>query len=375
MKFLKVTTFYPGFQAFAESQIPGLAQLSYDEQLRHYFSFDFGWSDYWKRHIESESGMDAVELVTNLAAAQRRWAAEQSVRFSEENWESDILDAQIAFHKPDIVFFEDYLAPPAYYRAKFPFIKFIISWDGLALKNEMRFAGADLIASCHEGTVDYYRSKGIPAYHFVFGFETSISYKLKKRPATYGISFVGSINMYRNGHRNRLRLLHALDRQLKLDCWISGAERTPLLSVRMIKHAVRGLVPDALKLNTLLSHNRGQAFGIEMYQILADSKITFNNHIDAAGAYAANIRLFEATGVGTCLLTDWKPNLHTLFDLDREVVAYKTLDECVEKATWLLANEKERQAIAEAGQQRILRDYSLKKRITDFMHHIRRTGW
>ncbi len=50
-----------------------------------------------------------------------------------------------------------------------------------------------------------------------------------------------------------------------------------------------------------------------MYQVLRRSRITLNSHIDLAGREAGNMRLFEATGVGAFLLTDFKDNLHTLF--------------------------------------------------------------
>ena len=116
--------------------------------------------------------------------------------------------------------------------------------------------------------------------------------------------------------------------------------------------------------------NKGAVFGLNMYQALADSKITFNCHIDAAKNNAANIRLFEATGSGTCLITDWKENLNDLFDIDKEVVTYKTIDECVEKVNYLLAHDKERNAIAVAGQKRTLNEHSLEKRINKFADYM-----
>ena len=39
-------------------------------------------------------------------------------------------------------------------------------------------------------------------------------------------------------------------------------------------------------------------------------------------------RLFEATGVGTFLLTDFKDNLQTLLEPNREVVAWRSVNEC-----------------------------------------------
>ena len=45
-----------------------------------------------------------------------------------------------------------------------------------------------------------------------------------------------------------------------------------------------------------------------MYQLIFDSKVVLNNHIDISQDQMANIRLFESTGLGSCLLTDYKNN-------------------------------------------------------------------
>jgi spore maturation protein CgeB len=85
------------------------------------------------------------------------------------------------------------------------------------------------------------------------------------------------------------------------------------------------------------------------------------------------MRLFETTGVGTCLLTDWKENLSDLFDLNSEVVAFRSVQECSEKLRWLLADESARQAIAVGGQRRTLRDHTFAVRaakLDDVVRHL-----
>ena len=43
-----------------------------------------------------------------------------------------------------------------------------------------------------------------------------------------------------------------------------------------------------------------------------------------AKSYANNMRLYEATGVGALLVTDWKENLGEMFEPGKEVVAYRS---------------------------------------------------
>ena len=65
-------------------------------------------------------------------------------------------------------------------------------------------------------------------------------------------------------------------------------------------------------------YEAGQAWGRQMYQVLLRSKIVLNHHGDIA-PYANNLRLFEATGMGALLLTDWKENLEEMFEPGKEI--------------------------------------------------------
>jgi len=116
----------------------------------------------------------------------------------------------------------------------------------------------------------------------------------------------------------------------------------------------------------------GQSWGADMYRILHDSRVTLNHHIDIAGPYANNLRLFEATGMGTMPITDWKINLHEMFEPGIEVVAYRTPQECVRLARYYSEHEDEREAIARAGQQRTLREHTYHHRMRELVEIVGR---
>jgi len=103
-----------------------------------------------------------------------------------------------------------------------------------------------------------------------------------------------------------------------------------------------------------------------MYHVLNCSRITLNHHGDVL-PYANNMRLFEATGVGTLLLTDWKENLGEMFAPGKEVVTYRTPEECAELIRYYLAHDAERQAIARAGQARTLREHTYEQRTKELI--------
>ena len=128
-------------------------------------------------------------------------------------------------------------------------------------------------------------------------------------------------------------------------------------------------IPDQ---SPVLRYRQHAVWGLEMYDILKRSALTLDHHVDIAEEFAGNQRLFEATGVGTLLVTDWKKNLHEMFEPGKEVIAYRTPEECVEMIQYYLEHENERQAIARAGQQRTLRDHTCRNRMEELVSIVER---
>ena len=105
--------------------------------------------------------------------------------------------------------------------------------------------------------------------------------------------------------------------------------------------------------------------------MLRGSFLTLNHHDDVP-PYANNMRLFEAKGVSTLLITDWKANLHEMFEPGKEVVSYRSAEECVEMIQYFLEHDKEREGIARAGQQRTLRDHTYYKRMQELVNIVQK---
>jgi spore maturation protein CgeB len=107
-----------------------------------------------------------------------------------------------------------------------------------------------------------------------------------------------------------------------------------------------------------------------MYQALRRSKITLNSHIDMAGREAGNMRLFEATGVGAYLLTDFKDNLHTLFEPDREVAVWRSVGDCLAAIDRALGDAGSRATIARAGQARTMAQHTYRHRAAEILGFV-----
>jgi hypothetical protein len=168
---------------------------------------------------------------------------------------------------------------------------------------------------------------------------------LKTREPPLDVSFVGSLSPH---HRRRLEFLESVCSKIPVQVWGQGIERLP-------------------KDSPIRACYRGSAWGIEMFDILRRSRISLNHHIDISGPYANNMRLYETTGVGTLLLTDWKQNLPEMFDPAAEVAVYRSPEECIEKIGYYLKEEGERSRIARAGQERTLREHTYRQRMAQLV--------
>lgn len=92
--------------------------------------------------------------------------------------------------------------------------------------------------------------------------------------------------------------------------------------------------------------------------IYARAKIGWNVH-NSVGP--VNLRTFTLPANGVMQICDNKCRLGHLFDLDREVVGFDTVEEGIERTKYYLAHDRERREIAARGFERVMRDYSEEK--------------
>lgn len=114
---------------------------------------------------------------------------------------------------------------------------------------------------------------------------------------------------------------------------------------------------------------KGAAWGIDQYKIYARSKIVINRHGEVAEGYSNNMRMFEATGMGACLFTEYSRNLHQYFN-PSECCGYNAND-LIERLSNVLAIDWWSD-VGMAGQARTLQDHTYTKRLDDAEPHIRR---
>jgi hypothetical protein len=367
MRFLIINTDYPAFLKQLYARHPGLAERSYDEQYRVRMDSLFGIADFYSTNLR-RLGHEAWDVIANAEPLQRAWAAEQGIRGISRvplefcvrrgvvpwvqrpsRWMFQILEAQIRHYRPDVLVNHALVEiPPGFWRRVRPLVGTVVGQHpATTLPPRWDWAAYDLVVSSFPPTVEWFRRCGVRAEYLKLGFEPSLLTRLGQREPHYDVTFVGS---FHSVHRARTEWLEKVCEAIDVHVWTPDA---------------RSLSPRS----PLRRNLHGAVWGEHMFRVLAASRITLNHH-GSIPPYANNMRLYEATGAGTLLVTDWKPNLAELFEPEREVIAYRTPDECAAKIRHYLEQEHERRQIADAGQCRTRAAHTYEQRMVELVNIV-----
>lgn len=377
IRFFKASMNYDVFLKYVYKKHPDLSAKSYKEYSDLLFSYAFAESNFFKLNLEKTGNYVVEDIISNDEILQKKWAAENDLNYSEGNWYYEILEAQLLQFKPEVFFAHDHRALAKGFlkrmRQLLPGLKLILGWDGINIENKELFADVDVVLTCADFITVNYKAINKTSYTLPFAFEGSLVSRLKSEKHIEDVCFIGSVSLNKDGHFGRKDLLVALMKQTNISLYLSGSTDvfSSGLSKPMLSLIKRNKLKDVADVYRLSKKSKGSLFGIDMYQKFHNSKIVVNNHIDAAGDMAANIRLFEATGAGSCLLTDYKQNLESFFEIDKEIVVFNDPADCVKKINYLLQNEDKRMAIAEAGQKRTLSEYTYTQRMDNLNRIIK----
>jgi hypothetical protein len=350
VRFLITDTYYRQFWTGVYARDKSLGRRPYGEQLATLLGLTFGTSDFYSWNLRA-LGHEAEDVITNCEPLQRQWARENDPPLlRSREWLSHVMAAQVKAFGPDVLYVQDINWPGAdAYREIVSTVPLIVGQAAYPLQPRFDYGTFDLIFTSLPYYVTLFRRAGLDSCYLPLAFEPRVRERLGSLPKPhYGAVFVGGVSSH---HTEGTRLLERLAAAVPLDTWGYGYEKLPPTS-------------------PLRSRHHGAAYGLSMYRVLAQSRIVLNRHIDLAGRFAANMRLYEATGMGACLVTDRRDNLAQLFDPHREVVVYDSVDDCIDKVRYLLEHEAERAEIAAAGQRRTLGEHTYAHRMEEVAYQV-----
>ncbi|MBN2305862.1 MAG: glycosyltransferase [Anaerolineae bacterium] len=405
LRYQLVPDFYKAHITQMYTRHPGLAERSYAEQRAVFWADGFNWANYLVDELP-QYGYETQHIIANIEPMQKRWAQEHGITYREDDWYHDILLAQIKAFQPHILHINMSAEFIQRVREVASSLRLVVGWAGEPIVDAHFFRVHDLVLTCVPENVDFYRAAGLKSDHMDHAFYPAVlgrfpaGVPLHSDPVALG--FIGNMMFGEHYHTQRAQLFHDITQRIDLTIYgtvddLSQPDQSGHVLKRTARRAYYGTLAglhragvdavgarlpryDLVKRRTfrqqwepvfaaLGKKAQPPVFGLDMYQLLSSFKICLNAH--AWSAYASNMRLYEATGVGTCLLTDWKQNIADLFEPDVEVVTYRSAAEAADRASYLLDHENERQRIVAAGQARTLRDHTLAQRALRLDHILR----
>lgn len=391
--------------AFYRSR-PGLELQSYSQQASA-LNEDFaaGVADSLTAALRP-LGYETRDYALSVEPLQKAWARKHAIPYRETNWELDIAREQVLRFRPEVLMVNPYAVPAEWIRlvrAECPSIRCLVARHSSPRPDLSLFQLCDLVVSGDTDQVAELRNSDVNAIHLHHAFDARVLRRLPSQvePAQR-VLFTGTINRHEGFHLYRTEILRHIvssgiptELRIPLDTSFKtmgkgrakrllwdfsrvllrmGIPHDKLFRFRLFA-SISGMTgrPPAQLERDLRRRVQPPVFGLDMYRALQSRAVILNVHGDVSATQANNLRLWEAPGVGTCLLTDHKENLHNLYEIDEEVVTYSSAEDCADRARWLIDHPKERDEIARAGQARVLREHTYEHRAPLFDHAIRQS--
>lgn len=355
MRIALIDTAYPAFLnslAFDESS-------TYEQQLRHVLSLQFGTSDFFSRNLRA-LGHECVDILGNYEPLQRMWARENSWDDVQipDNESGRFRLKEIALHqiekfKPDILFLQDFsffdegllrVLSDEYLLAG----QLSCPWPG-----DGRVSKAACIFSSFPHYIKRFESLGVRAVYLPLAFEPSVR-EGPQPERDIDISLVGGVG--RESH------------------WKYGTDVLEAVAAAFPERFHwYGYGLDNLPASSALrACYRGQAWGRQMYDVYRRSRIGITRHGEVANGFTNNLRVYEVTGSGALLMTEESPNLRGLFP-EGTAVSYSSAADLCQKIDHFLSNENARETMAAWGQNHTLAHHTYAQRmkvVSDVLQEI-----
>lgn len=360
IRVLEIASFYEQYLINFNSRHRHLRDCSFTSRINGFLRDGFAATHQPITYMQSCTGMF---VIANDKIAQKAWAREHNIPFTED-WKFDIVREQIKIFKPDVLYALDCINYDG------SFIKsltnkppLVAGWRAADVPFGTDWHDFDLILSGLPRMLPLAKELGAADAKLYYpGMPEWITKEVMNIPQDTDIVFVGSISPTQHNQRRMLidavaqtAIKHNFSLALHLTCDPS-----------LVTPAMRPWL-------------RPPVFGVEMHKALRRGRIVFDcqgdigfirpdgkRMVDLAAGDTANMRLFEATGTGSLLLTQAMPGLSRLFKVDEEIISFSSEKDLISKLCYYLTHEDERATVAQKGQKRCLTEWSMKRRAQVF---------
>ncbi len=402
---MRIAFFYHAYRdnlRYMQAMHPGLGALPLREQQAIVHRYNYLFKGYELQF--GALGHEVFTLPVNAEFLLKQWAQ----AYNQPTADSETLVVQWAKQvKPDVVFYHPhYVGLLQKLREALPGVRLWVVPANNPIHDARILKYTDVVFSCIPDMVRMLTGQGVRAFYMPHGYPDHLLYDQPATPDRNSLAFIGSIVREAGFHQKREDLLLSLGKKLSVDGLaiyspsynykiadsvktlgkqVAYAVTYPLRKLPELRKPLEQVKPIAEALNlpawpraplnsALRPYLKPSVFGPDMFNTLRAHTAVLNTHIDVSATSASNMRLYEATGAGACLLTDWKENLHEMFTPDLEVATYRTTEEAVEKARYLLQNPKAAAALGQASAVRVRGEHLQSHRVVRMLEQMRKLG-
>lgn len=347
---------------------------TYSELMNKFYNSSYCESNYIERYFQSELGIESKLITYNNEFAQIRYDKDKDKDLFH------IFLRQVKDYNPDVLYVSDInmfdstqlkiIRETCKNNAKF--VCYHFSFIAKNVKKVLPFYDLCFTGSVYVQNQMLKYNKNVKVVRH--SFESTLLDEISLCDFSNNkVGFVGSIFIGKSFHTNRLDMLGSLLRE-NIDFDFYGKVYSSLKSRKQLLSNI--FLPSELKklrnetVEYLNNNQYDSCFGIEYYKTIAKYPLNLNIHAPIAGTGCGNQRMFEVTGIGSCLITDYREENSLCFDVDNEIVVYHNNEELTEKLKYLLMNPDEVKRIAMNGQKRTLKDYTYKQKALHINEYI-----
>lgn len=380
-----IWNYYNKYLIYYNKKIPVTPNKKFEERRQELFDDHFGWPADLASYMNNQ-GYEVELVIENYEIMQKQWAVENNFNsYSKNNWETNIVLEQIKRFKPDILWIPNpsiesykYIDGAKKYYTKLAF------YLGHDISNKELIMRADVLFTINE---EYVKKEYPELNNIIYmgaGFSPEISYKLKSEKNN-NIVFAGNITP---GHEKRAEVLSFLiSNGIDVKIYSNISTVKIYTKIRMIIgniierknfigafSALRNIIKRTdyeRYASTLKKYCKKPVYGMDYYRILASSKICLNIHIDFANNFSGNMRMFEVTGVNTCLITDKKKNNSFLFDVGHEIIEFSDKKDLLAILKRAKKNNYNKICdISKKGQEKTYNNHTIEQLFTRIKNHL-----
>ncbi len=337
-----------------ENTTKNLSDLSFNDHTNIFMEFSRGQEFSYKYYL-NEIGYDVNVIYYNYDKLQKKWASEKKILNSNSY---QILEEQIKKIKPTIIYFQNiFLLNNDFFleiKKKFPFVKLIICWvcSPFSKKQYEIIRNSDLVFTCNHGFLNSLLKLNKRTVKIDHAFDERNSFNGINR--TIDLSFNGSIVCNKNFHLNRFETLYYLNKKIpNFNIYSKIYYKMNFFNFLNLNKLI--------KFYSLKKKIKEPKYGKEYLMQLHKSKICFNSHLDIDN-FSGNMRLFEGTGSGCLMITNYTTDLKNHFN-DDEIISYSSKEDALEKIKYFLDNPKEIVNISTRGRNKTHKNHSYRTRV------------